>query len=366
MHIETNQAVMAHHARRGPRRALAPLELVLGLPVLLFVMALMVNFATGVNWKVRTSNASRLAVWRARYPRTGRNDGHPPAWPATARMGVEDTNMPGRIFEPVMNIVVAYGEIGVDPSVFGMERGMRKGTANIEGLFPMLPKLRSFKFNIGQELIDDAWQFPTEGMKHMPHTVYRRIPIYYFLPKADPSIREAFVAAVQQVMFGGFRPALATLDRDEELRGFYGHYVDFHPHLPHPCCTEQTRCPCGRWHPNSHGYCGLDPEFVRRVLTEQLIHHIKGHCVTDGRTARVVDWGVPGHMTGVFLGMYEAKKAALEAQIAQMQNQDPPNPGAIAGLMAQIAALEPSIKQLREFAGVVEEQIKRECRPEGR
>ncbi|MBI2480878.1 MAG: pilus assembly protein [Planctomycetia bacterium] len=51
------------------RRGLAPLEFVLWLPVLLFVMALMVNYGTIATWRVRSEIVSQHAAWRTRWPR---------------------------------------------------------------------------------------------------------------------------------------------------------------------------------------------------------------------------------------------------------------------------------------------------------
>ena len=45
------------------RRGLAPLELVLALPILLFVMALIVCYGTISAWKVREHSVARLAAW---------------------------------------------------------------------------------------------------------------------------------------------------------------------------------------------------------------------------------------------------------------------------------------------------------------
>ena len=53
------------------RRGLAMLELVMALPMLLFVMALIIGYGTASAWKVREHSVSRLAVWETRWPRSG-------------------------------------------------------------------------------------------------------------------------------------------------------------------------------------------------------------------------------------------------------------------------------------------------------
>ncbi len=52
------------------RRGLAMLELVLALPILLFIMALIYNYGVVAAWKVRENSVARLAVWQTRWPRT--------------------------------------------------------------------------------------------------------------------------------------------------------------------------------------------------------------------------------------------------------------------------------------------------------
>ena len=53
-------------ARR--RRGLAPLEFVMALPILLFVMALMINFGTVAVWKVRAWASPATPSWANRSP----------------------------------------------------------------------------------------------------------------------------------------------------------------------------------------------------------------------------------------------------------------------------------------------------------
>lgn len=69
------------------RRGLSTLEMVLSLPILLFVMALMINYGTVACWKVRALSVARNAVWSTRWPRTGHSNPRPniggpkgPAW----------------------------------------------------------------------------------------------------------------------------------------------------------------------------------------------------------------------------------------------------------------------------------------------
>ena len=72
------------------RSGLAPLELVLALPLLLMVMALMVGIGVAATWKVRAQVTARNAAWSHRWPRSGGANPRPVEWPAPARLGVRD------------------------------------------------------------------------------------------------------------------------------------------------------------------------------------------------------------------------------------------------------------------------------------
>src|SRR5262245_45242215 len=79
--------------RRVRRRGLAPLELVLAIPILMFVVGLSVVFGAVACWKVRAQAAARDAIWSHRWPR-GEPWGHdldPRAreWPTPASWGNE-------------------------------------------------------------------------------------------------------------------------------------------------------------------------------------------------------------------------------------------------------------------------------------
>ena len=72
------------------RSGLAPLELTLSLPIMLFVMGLMIIVGTTASWKIRTVTNSRQAVWRTIDPRDGEEDPHSRGWPSAARMEIEE------------------------------------------------------------------------------------------------------------------------------------------------------------------------------------------------------------------------------------------------------------------------------------
>src|SRR5262245_13439660 len=67
-----------HQRQFARRRGLAPLELVLAIPILMFVLALSVIFGAVTCWKIRGEVAARDAVFSSRWPRRGAAAG--PEW----------------------------------------------------------------------------------------------------------------------------------------------------------------------------------------------------------------------------------------------------------------------------------------------
>ena len=98
-----------------PRAGLAPLELVLVLPILLFVMALMMNLGTGGAWKLRTQINARHAAWRSLEQRTGNNDPHPGNWPSDATLDSGPTSPSAIPFDPYAGETVVRGPVLVEP-----------------------------------------------------------------------------------------------------------------------------------------------------------------------------------------------------------------------------------------------------------
>ncbi|MCA9071579.1 MAG: hypothetical protein KDA84_21785, partial [Planctomycetaceae bacterium] len=134
--------------RATHRAGLAPLELVLVLPILLFVMALMINLGTGGAWKIRTQINARHSAWRALEHRTGQGDPHPGNWPDDARLQSNGTSLSPVPFDPYVGHVVARGPVIVDPvtgeflpvrsGYLDMQPRLVEGEAAIARPYPLL------------------------------------------------------------------------------------------------------------------------------------------------------------------------------------------------------------------------------------
>ncbi|MEO8496368.1 MAG: hypothetical protein ABI614_14970 [Planctomycetota bacterium] len=324
--------------RRRRRRGLAPLEFVLWLPVLLFVMALMVNYGTMATWRVRSEIVSQHAAWRTRWPRDGASEAPPtrPYWPAGAVMTTQPDAAPTLLDIPEIDHPVVRGPL---PNGFVVRplleptQGAYKGVSEVNRQYPLLPRIGSFESgDVATPFMDRQWS-STE--MRIPN-VFRRTLVLYELPRTDPSLPQAFSQAVQSVLSIPHYPALAVLDRDADIRRYIGHYVDFHPRVGQ--------------------MCELDPRVVYDRQVERLvdIRRADGN-IRLGEVSRL-----PRTMTNYFLRMYRAAVKRMEDRIQQLQDElnatPPPNSQRQAQIQAEIAALEaeiaillPKITQLEQY-----------------
>lgn len=266
---------------RTSRRGLAPLELVLWLPLLMFVMALMVIIGNAVVWKVRTATVSRHAVWRARPPRTAQADPPPAAWPRerTSMAVIDDADLLA-VAAAQPTDAVAHGPLGnfrVQP-LLDLGRGKQAGDAELARNYPMLARMGEYRFDVEHPMLVDQFRY---WEMSIPRNRYRRTLFLYELPKAPPRLSQAFGDAVRDVINAPFRRDLDPLDRDREIYAYYGYYVDFHPKLS--------------------PFSSIDEEQVYRDHVQPLIDRIQGRPSSPTRP------GVPSvaeRMTQFFLNMY--------------------------------------------------------------
>lgn len=319
------------------RRGLAPLEFVLWLPVLLFVMALMVNYGTMATWRVRSEVISRHAAWRERWPRSAADEAAPdrPFWPDAAVMTTEPDIALDVLDVPEIDHPVVRGPIPnefivrplLDPT-----RGAYKGVSQVRRELPLLPSLGDYNSgDVDTALIDHKWQVATMGIPNR----FRRSVVLYELPKTDPSLPEAFATAVENVLGIPHYDALAILDRDEDIRKYTGGYVDFHPRV-------------------RTNMCELDLEVVREEQVVPLVD------TRDGEIRLGEISLLPRTMTAFFMNMYRAAKERMEQRIetlqAELESVPPPTPERQAQITAEIAALQaeidiitPKTEQLEEY-----------------
>jgi hypothetical protein len=290
------------------RKGLAPLELVLAMPMLMMVMGLMIVFGHAAYWKVRGLTVTRNATWSNRWPRTGFDEPTPRPWTPAQYARREKDNLEV-LDDPSLQHAVVRGPLpngfNVNEQLLDLGRGMTEGHAQAKLEPAMMPKLRQFEYNLEQSLLDGKFQYP---QMDIPANVFRRIPFIYELPKADAGVAQAWVSATLAVMNAPFKPDLQPLDHDEEVFSHYGYYVDFHPRLARFCHVDVA---------------------AAESQTQQLVRRIRR---------------LPQTMTNFWLRMYQSQISALNEQIQNSQD-----PAVIAQAQAQIDALQSQVDILQAF-----------------
>jgi hypothetical protein len=294
---------------RHLRRGLAPLELVLALPMLLMIMALAIYVGNAASWKLRAANVARDTVWNTRWPRWGASP-WPVGWPAAGQLSAAGAGNAQVLYDPQLDQVVVrgpmIGQTVVNRNLLDPTRGLQQGNSAIQRPPPLMSSLGNFSYNLRDQILDDGWQYQRMGMGS---NVQRREPIIYQLAQANPSYLQQYTQAVMAIINAPFQPQLQVLDIDPEILAVYGSYHDFHPRLL--------------------GFCSLDKQTVQK-LVDNLVLRIQG------QKKPPVD-GVPSTMTKFFLQMYKFEQAQLQAAGGANQAQ-----------LGQIAAF---IGELNAFLG---------------
>ncbi len=310
----------------APRAGLAPLELVLSLPLLLLVMALIVNFAHAATWKVRTATSARLAIWRHRPMWSADNDPKPVnLWPTSASLGVIGGARIGRV-DPIWNqqaiaqawikgpvYVVGEGYLGVrDNRVNEMAEGEYKGAANASLRYPFIPSMGNMSMGARHSLLDSVWQYHTMG--YGANWVRRAKGWWQLEDSPDwSSEKQVYLAADSRMTQNSQRDLMTPLDRDEELMRRFG---------PQSARSDFY---------SKRQFYSNDPQDVHDrfiVPPGEFLDTIQGSSSPPTE-------GVCKRMARSYLQMYQEELAALQAL---------PNPPA-----ARIAQLQQWIQQLSEF-----------------
>jgi hypothetical protein len=218
------------------------LEMVLALPILLFVMALMVDFGTASSWKIRGLIVARHAVWSSRSPRTP--DAFPPPIVSAGIAGfavdgpdhAQHLDDLAGLHRPVARGPLPLGN-RVDADLLNCNRGLRSGRATVQRDFPLLSKIGPYRLEPRTEILGDPWQFSDMGLSDNGQ---RRIPVIYDLAKAPASLSQAYFNAARAILNPRLQWAVRALDHDDEfLAAGLGSAMDFHPVLGALCTRDR-------------------------------------------------------------------------------------------------------------------------------
>ncbi len=333
---------------RKTRRGLSTLEMVMSLPILLFVMALMVNYGTVASWKVRGLSVARHVLWSQREGHAGSGysatqywpQGYlrtsPPAvsqgsrgWSVTSLNGIEQTDG--------ANLPVARGPMvgdGVPPpaqpfivnqDLLDPARGMREGNSIVARGFPLLQRLGQYTLRSATQLLDGPWTFPALGARDNDDF---RAPLLYTVPTTpDPMYAQNYIQAVVKIYYAPFQAALWPLDKDDEFR----YWKQRFPQVPK--IQGRSHDFIGRF-ASLGPFCDLDATGTQN-LVDNLVDRIQG---TNGQTS------VAENMRQEFKGFFEDVKKELEDEL---NATPPPPPDVQAKLKQEIQDLEAEIALLQ-------------------
>jgi len=322
--------------------------MVLALPMLLFVMALMINFGTVASWKVRADVTARYAVWASRPPRSGLQFPQSaawPSWPPPATLGAGGAADDPAMDDPRVDLPIARGPAlpdgtTVNSNLLDPALGFREGTSRIQRAYPLMPKIGPYTLHAQANMLDDAWQFWQFGLWTNQD---RRIPVIYILAQAPAGDSQAYVQAVMAIyntFYSSPNPlstGLLPLYADVVWHGFHLQFPRWIGDSP-DFCQLYTTLP---------GFCSMDPAQVQPAVAS-LIQSIEG-----GPSQHSVAW----NMANAFIGMYQDVIRAAQQQINNLNQQinatPPPSASQIASMQAQIAALKAEIQQAQQEVKVL-------------
>ncbi len=317
-------------SRRRRDAGLAPLEFVLWLPVLLFAMALMVNYGTMAAWRLRGDAAAHDAGWRSRWPRSGGGEPDPsPSIAVVTRSENVRSMQPMAMLDmPALQMPVARGPLPngfvvnnhLDPA-----KGAVAGNASVRRDYPLLSKTGSFDSGpIDDPQLHGSW---TNGEMGVPNW-FRRIKVLYQLPQTDPSLPQAFQSAVMDAISIANLFWLSVMDNDADWLEYRGSAPNYYPRVRHRCT--------------------LDHNQVRKLEFERLVDVWQAD---DGEWQLGEISHLPGQLTSSFLAMF---RATLQQFEAELQAVPPPPPDRIAYLLKHIPILKSKISQLEAFEGGIQ------------
>ncbi len=319
------------------RRGLAPLELVIAIPLFLFIMGLMINFATVSAWRVRGLAVARQAVWAERGPRSAATVPRPSYWPTGASLGAGGDQAAPILDDPRVNLPVArgptLGTFVVNDRLLDPSGGFRRGTSEIERSFPMLASLGGYQLRSGAPILDNCWRYRETSLPYWWHDRWaHRVTVLYRLPTAGGNYLALYVQAAMAILTMPQRNDLLILDRDPEFPAYAARFgwrgggsPDFHPGLSR--------------------FCSLDLSLAQERV-ENLIDRIGGVAPKQG-PPRV------NHVPSLAERMAQAYISLYRRVIQELQNQlnavPPPPPGQIAAIQAEIDDLQQKIDTLEAF-----------------
>jgi hypothetical protein len=343
------------HSSRSNRAGLAPLEFVLSLPVMLFVMGLMIIFGMAGRMKIRTVVNAREAVWRNLAGNPGGNSAIP-GWPANGHTAHEPQDQ-RFLYDRFGGHQVVRGPVVLEPDGrmlqvrrqhFDITKGLEHGVAQVKVPYPVLGAVPPGEVDLIRHhpLINGRWELVGHGQ--------RRILAIYDVQLSHllHDLEDEFSQAAFELLHNPNNPILEILDNDDELKRGAPWGLGSAPnyYLPSDSQLRQDLT-------NPDRLCTDDPAGIRErletMLVGRLIQSIQG--IYGERDQSPAHTGISGRMTADFLRMYRQQLSYINGRIdrlkSELENLDPKDPNTpqrkreIPPEIAEWEKLKPPIEQ---------------------
>jgi hypothetical protein len=321
------------HLRAAQRHGLAMLELTLVAPLLLFVMALIINFGTFAAWKVRAEANARNKVWvdvaaRFRDPQLNYSLPIPQNWAVfgasltITRSGALLTELddPRLVMPVVRGPLPQQFNTSVNSDLLDPATGFETGNAYLDRRYPLMTNWPVYHLEGHNSVMYKGWEFWQMGLSG---NIQRRLvsppqpPGLYISPSAsDDSFQQAMQGAESAVLAEQATGDLAALQNDPEWIMYMGSANNFYPQLPIACTTDENA--------------------MKKLVNQTLI---------STRTGQIPR--LPRVLKNAYIAMYQTALAELNAEL----NTVPPPPAAtLAAIQAQISQVQQELAAVKQFA----------------
>ncbi len=352
---------------RHKRRGLAPMELVLWLPILLFVMALMINFGTSAAWRVRGEIMARDVVWIERH-HEDENRGQFPAavtWPDTGGSASRTDDDPLEVLSDrsiyddtdivVRGPTLNDGKVTVKELFEPDIEGAYLGRARIERPYPFLGRLGSYDSGtIEHPMLERMWQSSEYGYgkySFLPDRSYyefgraqrigfpnrlRRISVLYEWdsPDLEAPFDQAWQAARQ---YENANRALDVLDGRDQWTAYFRKYRSFG----------------GSFYPRPNmRVVETDREIVRKTAVER---YLIDYLDASGEVRLGAICLIPRRLANSFSGYFSSVRAEINRRLDILRKLPPTGATAaqIAALEADLELVEQRLDEVKAFQAMI-------------
>ncbi|MFP6763908.1 MAG: hypothetical protein VB858_09825 [Planctomycetaceae bacterium] len=353
---------------RRCRAGLAPLELTLSLPILLFVMGLMVIAGTTGAWKARTDTNSRQAAWRAILPRTGADDVNPVGWPdGQTEMRLSGPGTPPISFDPWQQHQVVRGRrltaptgesIDVLEEALDVQPELLLGLAGIQRSYPMLASIRPEGIHPIREypILNGDWRFSTirtRDGRGIAGNVVRRV-LHLYPSDLEGQLGAEILEYQNQAVGLIFDPdgeTIDLLDRDQELAALSPMELEYEPpygigYAPNYFLPADSETLDNLTQPQR--LCTWELDFVRRINHSNVsLRSLAADIAAEIRN-------VPRRLTRDHLEMYQDHLRHIERLLDLLDSGGNLPPDLLVYLQSRRPEMETNRSQLQQYIDQLE------------